>query len=77
MKLTTEMHDAVRDSEVGQFLSRLIKENYERGGDYQLRNTSGNVIQMLWAAFMEGAGLPLEIEYEENPFLEGIKERSA
>lgn len=53
MKLTAEMHDAVAKSEVGKFLNRLIKEEYERGGNTHLPS-GGNVIQQLWAAFMSG-----------------------
>jgi hypothetical protein len=48
------MHDAVKDSEVGKFLSRLIEEELARGGDTHVPGGGGNVIQKLWAAFMSG-----------------------
>jgi hypothetical protein len=54
MKLTDKMHDAVRDSEVGKFLSRLIAEEHARGGDTFNLGGGGNVIQQLWKAFMSG-----------------------
>lgn len=53
MKLTAEMHAAVSKSEVGKFLDRLIRDEYERGGNTHLPS-GGNVIQQLWAAFMSG-----------------------
>ncbi len=58
--LTDKMHDSVRDSEVGKFLSRLIEEEHARGGDTSIpgprgpNDTGGSVIQQLWAAFMSG-----------------------
>ena len=53
MRLTDKMHDAVKDSEVGKFLNRLIEEDIARGGEpYSLG--AGNIIQQLWAAFMSG-----------------------
>ena len=53
MRLTDKMHDAVKDSEVGKFLNRLIEEDIARGGEpYSLGG--GNIIQQLWAAFMSG-----------------------
>lgn len=55
MKLTNKMHDAVRDSEVGKFISRLIEEEVKRGGDTHIPGGGGNVIQRLWDAFMSGA----------------------
>jgi hypothetical protein len=65
MKMTTKMHDAVRDSDVGKFLSRLIREETARGGK-GISGAGGNVIQQLWAAFMVGADKPCEIEYESD-----------
>ena len=56
MKLTNRMHDAVVKSEVGKFIDRLIREEFARGGDTQVPGGGGNVIQMLWSAFMKGAG---------------------
>jgi len=53
MRLTTKMHDAVKFSEVGKFLNRLIKDEVERGGDTRI-DPRGNVIQLLWIAFMSG-----------------------
>jgi len=47
--LTDDIHDAVKASQVGQFLDRLIREEYARGGDTSLKG--GNVIQQLWVAF--------------------------
>lgn len=45
MKLTIKMHDTVRDSSVGQFLSRLIEEEFARGGDCRYGKPEGNVIE--------------------------------
>ncbi len=53
MKLTNKMHDAVKNSEVGKFIDRLIREEVARGGNTDL-GQGGNVIQQLWAAFMKG-----------------------
>lgn len=49
-RLTNDMHDAVLNSPVGQFLDRLIREEVARGGDTRLP-PEGNVIQQLWKAF--------------------------
>lgn len=49
-RLSTERHDAVKNSPVGQYLDRLIREDFERTGGYALGG-GGNVIQQLWAAF--------------------------
>jgi len=66
MILTTKMHDAVRDSGIGKLLSRLIKAEFERGGDTTIPGDAGNVIQTLWAEFMKGADRPLEVEFQES-----------
>jgi len=66
MILTTKMHDTVRDSEIGKLLSRLIKAEFERGGDTKIPGNAGNVIQTLWAEFMKGAGMPFEVEFQES-----------
>lgn len=55
MILTQKMHDSVKKSEVGKFISRLIEEEVARGGNTQVHGGGGNVIQMLWKAFMDGA----------------------
>jgi hypothetical protein len=58
MKLTDEMHDAVKNSPVGQFIDRLIREEVARGSNVGEAHTHlgirGNVIQALWEAFMSG-----------------------
>jgi hypothetical protein len=53
MILTKEMHEAVKNSHVGQFIDRLIREEVARGGDTKT-HWNGNVIEALWAAFMSG-----------------------
>lgn len=49
------MHDAVKDSEVGKYLDRLIVEDVARTGKGMDLGGGGNVIQQLWKAFMIGA----------------------
>lgn len=66
MKLTIKMQNTVRDSQVGEFLSRLIENEFASGGDTN-HGGRGNVIQSLWEQFMIGAGLPCDIEYEDDP----------
>lgn len=48
--LSDDRHDAVKDSAVGQYLDRLIREDFARGGGMNLAG-GGNVIQQLWVAF--------------------------
>lgn len=48
--LSDRRHDAVKNSPIGQFLDRLIREEHARGGDTSLP-PGGSVIQQLWAAF--------------------------
>ena len=54
MRLTNKMHDAVKTSEVGKFLNRLIEEEVARGGEKFNPRGEGNIIQLLWKAFMSG-----------------------
>jgi len=58
MELTDKMHDSVKNSEVGKFLDRLIREEHARGGDTSIPpeeyGIGGNVIQRLWVAFRKG-----------------------
>lgn len=49
-RLSNKRHDALLNSEVGQFLDRLIREEKTRGGDVSAP-WEGNVIQAIWAAF--------------------------
>lgn len=52
------MHDAVKESEVGKYLDRLIVEDVARNGNrsgFDLSGGGGNIIQQLWKAFMSGA----------------------
>ena len=56
MRLTNSMHDAVKNSPVGQMIDRLIREEVARGGDTST-TFDGNVIQALWAAFMSGRNM--------------------
>ena len=50
-RLSSARHDAVRDSEVGRFIDRLIREEVARGGDTSVKWDGGNVIQALWISF--------------------------
>jgi len=53
VKLSDEMHNAVVNSEVGQFLDRLIREEVLRSGP--IPNVwHGSIVQALWDAFMQG-----------------------
>ena len=49
-RLSIERHDAVKNSPVGKFIDRLIREEVERGGNTSI-GPGGNVIQQLWNAF--------------------------
>jgi hypothetical protein len=49
--LSNKRHDAVKNSPVGQFIDRLIREEVARGGDTFILGGGGNVIQCLWDAF--------------------------
>src|ERR1700730_1335681 len=49
--LSNARHDAVKNSPVGRFIDRLIREEVARGGNTTIGDgTGGNVIQLLWAA---------------------------
>lgn len=79
MILTDEMHDSVKHSPVGRFLDRLIREEVARGGDTYF-DGGCNVIQALWAAFMDGMSADRladnEINIESSAFRkikEGLK----
>lgn len=67
MRLTNAMHDSVKNSPVGQLLSRLIREEVERGGDTNC-GPGGSVIQQLWAAFMAGHGVNVSPANGETVF---------
>jgi hypothetical protein len=56
VRVTNAMHDAVMTSGVGQFLDRLVREEFARGGVTSYPNQHGNVVQDLWAAFSAGRG---------------------
>lgn len=63
--LTQAMHDAVMASGVGQFLDRLVREEFARGANTSYPNQRGNVVQDLWAAFMAGRA-PASLTPKEN-----------
>lgn len=48
--LHDDQYHAVKNSEVGQFLDRLVREEFEKGGDTAIK-WEGDIIQALWAAF--------------------------
>ena len=72
MILTDEMHDAVKNSPVGQFIDRLIREEYARNGNTHIDGQHGNVIQELWVAFMSG----VEHQQSFSEIKQGIKNAS-
>lgn len=49
-RLSNERHDAVKNSPVGQYLDRLVREDIARGGEPH-NAKGGNIIQQLWKAF--------------------------
>jgi hypothetical protein len=49
-RLTNRQHDSVKNSPVGQYIDRLMREDLARGGQPH-GASGGNVIQQLWAAF--------------------------
>ena len=53
MRLTDEMHDAVKNSEVGRYIDRLIVADVADHPEFS-QGWRGNVIQALWEAFMSG-----------------------
>ena len=73
MRLTNAMHDAVKNSPVGQMIDRLIREEVARGGDTST-TFDGSVIQALWAAFMSEYNLDVSREtYGQSEIKQEIK----
>ena len=74
MKLTDEMHDAVKNSEVGRYIDRLIVADVANHPEFA-QGWRGNVIQALWEAFMSECKVQDEINALHEMITKFVNER--